>query len=157
MTTIVISAHAAGVRRAVGPTPWMVLEELLLAGEPAGEPSPTCSCVVSVRDLARRLGLDKDTVARAVQRLIEAGLVSRSQNRTTAGTFARTTFLIDVPAGLHVLDDAAPTTNPDWPTADLPAFPTATSASAQASVRIPRSSRTSPPRTPSAQLSLLEL
>ncbi len=113
---LVIGAGAAGVRRALGPTSWVVLEELLLASEPADDgPASTRSCALSVRDLARRLGLDKDTVARAVQRLIDAGHVARSQTRTTAGTFARTTYRIDLPDGLHLLDGCA--------TPDLPAAP----------------------------------
>ena len=154
MTTLVISPDAAGIRRTVGPTSWVVLEELLLASEPTDDgPASTRSCALSVRDLARRLGLDKDTVARAVQRLIDAGHVARSQTRTTAGTFARTTYRIVPPDDLRLLDGRA---TPDLPAAP-PAPATSPTDSTTTSPIATRSARATSPSSPFSQLSLLEL
>ena len=152
-TDLVISAQAARLRRALGPTSWVVLEELLQASEPAADDvsSATRSSAVSVRDLARRLGLDKDTVARAVHRLIDAELVSRCQIRTGAGTFARTTYLIDIPDGLHLLDhtatDSCPSQSLTSPTTSSPASLARTHSPA----------RSTSLSSPVSQLSLLDL
>ncbi len=59
------------LRRLLGPTAWMVLEELWLRADASGR----VPC--GVRAMGRDLGLDKDTVARALQRLREVGLVDR--------------------------------------------------------------------------------
>ena len=157
-----ISAEAGDLRRALGPTSWMVLEEVLHASQPADTGS-TRACAWSVRDLARRLGLDKDTVARAVQRLVDAGLVSRSQTRTTAGTFARTTYSIALLDGIRLVDRTATPTQSNSTTPDLPTAPVLTSPTTPT---LPSTTRTSrnpppppppPPPSPSSQLSFLEL
>ncbi len=59
------------MRARLGPTAWLVLEELLLRGDGRGWVGE------GVRGLAAGLGLDKDTVARGLRRLRAAGLVSR--------------------------------------------------------------------------------
>jgi hypothetical protein len=82
--------------RQVGPTPWAVLEDMATDAEVDGSGELVVS--TSVRRLALNLGLSKDTVARAVSRLAEAGLVVRRPlGRSTGGTFAR---------GVYVLADA---------------------------------------------------
>ncbi len=58
------------MRARLGPTAWVVLEELLLRADPAGQVGE------GVRGLAAGLGLDKDTVARGLRRLRAAGLVT---------------------------------------------------------------------------------
>jgi hypothetical protein len=57
--------------RPLGPTAWMVLEELAVHADSDGQ------IAVGVRRLGSDLGLDKDTVARALRRLRGAGLVVR--------------------------------------------------------------------------------
>ena len=54
------------MRRRLGPASWVVFEELLLAAVPAGG---GWQAMMSVRVLAERTGLSKDTLARAVARL----------------------------------------------------------------------------------------
>ena len=55
------------------------------------------SCVaVSIRSLAASLGLTKDTIARSVRRLRDAGLVSSIQRRDTSGTFAAGSYRLAV-------------------------------------------------------------
>ena len=61
------------MRRRLGPSSWVVFEELLLAAAPAGG---GWQATVSVRVLAERTGLSKDTVGRAVAWLRRAGLVT---------------------------------------------------------------------------------
>ena len=58
---------------------------------------------VSVRVLAERTGLSKDTVARAVGRLRRAGLVTPHQPRE-AGTFAAGTYELTIPNGVTVVE-----------------------------------------------------
>lgn len=104
MTDLVVTPAVATIRRRLGPVAWLVLEELLLGAGPAdGTVGTTRSCDVTVRDLAERLGLDKDTVARAVRRLVDDGLIARKQARTVDGTFTRTTYRVEVPDGLRIV------------------------------------------------------
>jgi DNA-binding transcriptional MocR family regulator len=68
---------------------------------------------VSIRTLADRLGLAKDTVARALGRLRRAGLVTARQARTDTGVFATGCYVLDVPASTTFCDHTptAPTTS----------------------------------------------
>lgn len=92
--SIVVAFEASELRRELGPTSWMVLEELLL-----GSTGPVDACVarVSVRALAASLGLAKDTACRAIRRLRDAGLVRVAQQRTVTGSFDTGTYVIAVP------------------------------------------------------------
>jgi DNA-binding transcriptional ArsR family regulator len=94
MRSVAVGAAASELRRALGPTSWMVLEELLLCST---GPADACVAQVSVRALAASLGLAKDTVGRAIRRLRYAGLVTVAQQRTDAGIFDTGTYLIAVP------------------------------------------------------------
>ena len=60
--SLVIGSAGGRVRRALGPTAWTVLEEMLLRSTAVGERRVAR---VSVRSLARSLGMAKDTAARA--------------------------------------------------------------------------------------------
>ena len=84
MRSIVVGAASSELRRALGPTSWVVLEELLLRSHGTTD---ECVACVSVRSLAASLGLAKDTAARAIRRLRDAGLVTVAQQRTEAGIF----------------------------------------------------------------------
>ena len=94
MRSVVVGAAASELRRALGPTSWMVMEELLMRST---GPADACIASVSVRGLAASLGLAKDTVGRATGRLRDAGLVDVAQQRTVAGVFDTGTYLIAVP------------------------------------------------------------
>ena len=94
LPSVVVGAAASELRRALGPTSWMVLEELLLHST---GPADACAAQVSVRALAASLGLAKDTVGRAIRRLRNAGLVTVAQQRTDAGIFETGNYLIAVP------------------------------------------------------------
>jgi len=98
---ITLTADTAEVRRRLGPTGWVVFEELLLVSTGTGG---GCVASVSIRTLAGRLGLAKDTVARALARLRRAGLVTASQSRTDTGVFATGSYILHVPASITVTD-----------------------------------------------------
>ena len=92
--SVTVGAAACELRRALGPTSWMVLEELLLHST---GPADACVARVSVRALAASLGLAKDTTGRAIRRLRDTGLVSVAQPQTESGVFDTGTYLIAVP------------------------------------------------------------
>ena len=94
LPSVVVGAAASELRRALGPTSWMVLEELLLHST---GPVDACVAGVSVRGLAASLGLAKDTVGRAIRRLRGTGLVTVAQQRSKSGVFDTGTYLIAVP------------------------------------------------------------
>ena len=106
MRSIVVGATTSELRRALGPTSWVVLEELLLRSHG----TDACVACVSVRSLAASLGLAKDTSARAIRRLRDAGVVTVAQQRTEAGIFDTGTYVITLPEGvtLIALTPAAP-------------------------------------------------
>ena len=94
---VVLTTGASGVRRALAPTAWMVLEELLLRSNSFGG---EFIADVSVRALGRSLGLSKDTVARAIRQLHGGGLVTVSQRRTDIGRFESGSYVLALPAGV---------------------------------------------------------
>lgn len=93
--SVTVLPGAAHLRRAVGPTAWVVLETLLHDAEPTG--SHEYVAHRSIRDLAAEIGLAKDTVARAMRSLRGVGLISHAQCRTGAGTFDPGRYEISLP------------------------------------------------------------
>jgi DNA-binding IscR family transcriptional regulator len=94
-----LAANSVELRRVLGPTAWAVFEELLLVSTstPDGRQAS-----MSVRSLAQRLGLAKDTVARALTRLRRAGLVTPIQSRTSAGAFGAGSYLLTIPDSITI-------------------------------------------------------
>ena len=96
---LTLGPRAADVRRAVGPTAWAVLECLAAnADQIAGE---TVS-YESVRRVAAALDLAKDTVARALRRLADAGLVVYVPGRSDDGRFAPSHYRLTFPPDLFL-------------------------------------------------------
>lgn len=108
---VTVLASASVVRRALAPSAWLVLEELARTASDDG------MAVTNVRVLAADLGMSKDTAARAMQGLIAAGLVERTENRDTGtGQFGTVAYRVDlVAAGLEVTSHTptAPDTTDD--------------------------------------------
>jgi DNA-binding IclR family transcriptional regulator len=96
---------ATAVRSLVGPFAWVVFEDM--ASNSLGDESAVV--VASVRSIAARLAMSKDTVARAIARLIEAGLVERRVDRDpTSGRFGTASYLLHLDlAGVALSADRA--------------------------------------------------
>lgn len=97
---LAFNATAGELRRALKPTSWFVLEEMLLRSTGSDD---AIVATVSVRTLASSLGLAKDTTARAVARLREAGLVTAIQARADRGVFEAGVYRITVPVNVVTL------------------------------------------------------
>lgn len=106
-------AAATVVRRALTPSTWLVLEELARTAGDGGV------ATTNVRQLAVDLGMSKDTAARALQRLVAAGLVERTEIRDMdTERFGSVAYRVDlVAAGLEVASTTwtAHDTNDDAP------------------------------------------
>ena len=101
---LVLTAGSVEIRRQVGPTAWVVFEELVLVST---GPGGACVASVSIRALAGRLGLAKDTIARAIARLRRAGLVTAHQSRTDTGVFATGSYTLTIPPSIAIDDPTA--------------------------------------------------
>lgn len=101
---------AAHLRRALGPSTWVVLETLLTRSTGTTHES---TVTISIRDLAADVAMSKDTVTRAVGHLHQVGLLDVAHPRTGAGTFAPTEYRLMVPSDMFDLhrpaDEAAVT------------------------------------------------
>ncbi len=104
---LVVTAGSVELRRQLGPTSWVVFEELVLVSTGTGG---GCVASVSIRALAGRLGLAKDTVARAIARLRRAGLVTGHQSRTDSGVYATGSYTLTIPSSIAIDDHTASTT-----------------------------------------------
>ena len=93
--TIELGPAAHELRRHVGPTTWVVLEEMLQRS--TGDDGHVVA-QVSIRSLASSLGLAKDTVTRAVGRLRDLGVIDASQARSRSGVFEAGSYRLAVPA-----------------------------------------------------------
>ena len=92
---LVIEARSGDLRRRVGANAWVVLEELLL-GATVGHAGKAVSRA-TVRALAERTGLSKDTVARSLQRLRKADAFTVEPERhDDSGRFVSVRYLIDL-------------------------------------------------------------
>lgn len=126
---LLIDLDTAGLVRAqAGPIGWLVLEAIASHAAP-GRAVVEVRC--SSRSLAAIVGVSKDSVARAIRCLIDAGIVERVDHREErSGRFSSTTYRVDLAsAGLTVV------------TVSHHVAPVATASD--------------PPRTPGDQLSLL--
>lgn len=107
-TVVVIGGGAGELRRRLGPTAWVVLEEMLLASTPS---AGARVARVSARSLGRSVGIAKNTAARAISRLRLAGVVEAVQSRTLSGVFDTVSYVIAVPEHIVVLA-SVPTASP---------------------------------------------
>lgn len=98
---LVVASACRPLRRALDPAAWVVFEELVLGAEARSDGAQVAA--TSVRHLARELGLGKDTVARALGRLIGASLVVRERARGAGGTFAAVRYVVRAVDGLTVV------------------------------------------------------
>ena len=90
-----VDESVADLRRSLGPTAWFVLEELLWRAETA---QGQLQVQISTRELAAALGLNKDTVTRALGRLRNAGVVVPARRDDVTG---KSQFVLCVPLSLQ--------------------------------------------------------
>jgi hypothetical protein len=100
----VIGVEASSVRRAVGPVAWAVLE--CLAERAVARDDETLSSH-SIRRLSDELQLAKDTVARALRRLVDERLVSHVATRNSGGHFDAGSYRLHLPHDVLVPLEAA--------------------------------------------------
>ena len=92
---IVVTADVRPLRRATGVTAWAVLEELVLDGDV--DEHGELSASTNVRRLAAQVGVSKDTAARALRRLVHAGIVRREvADRGAGGTLPTSSYVVDL-------------------------------------------------------------
>ena len=92
---LLVDARSAALRRRVGANAWVVLEELLL-GAAAGSSGQAVSRA-TIRALAERTGLSKDTVARSLQRLRNADAFTvEPELHDDSGRFVSVRYLVDL-------------------------------------------------------------
>ena len=144
--TIALGPAAHELRRHIGPVAWVVLEEMLQRSTGDGG---HVVAQVSIRALASSLGLAKDTVARAVGRLRDLGVIEAAQARSSSGVFEAGSYRLAVPAVCLSL------VCPSQPSALSPA-PRPSCAAPASAARSSSAARPSPSaRRSSGQLSLL--
>jgi hypothetical protein len=103
---LIVTSTSRELRRTLGVVAWSVLEDIALDARCDG-----CGLVAAtnVRRIAEHLGVSKDTAARAVARLIDADLVTRTPTaRTADGTFAGSGYRLEVERLDAVFRIAAP-------------------------------------------------
>jgi hypothetical protein len=87
---VVLTAAGRMVCRAVGTTAWAVLADIALDAE--ADAHGNLVAATNVRRIADHLGISKDTAARALGRLVDAGLVVRHCRRGAGGHFVRSLY-----------------------------------------------------------------
>lgn len=89
-----------GVKRAVGPTAWVILEDIALDAHLDGEGRLVAS--TNVRRIARNLGVSRNTVAKHLGRLREHGFVLHEEVRAGAdGRFSTARYVLDPSAAVE--------------------------------------------------------
>ena len=96
---IVLGPRAHELRAYLGPTAWAALEEMMQRSTGDGDQVPS---QVSIRSLAFSLALAKDTVARAVRRLRDLGVIAAAQARSASGVFEAGSYRRTGPEGHDV-------------------------------------------------------
>jgi hypothetical protein len=101
---VLVTAGARELCRAVGTTAWAVLCDLALDAEADAEADAEGRLVAAtnVRRIADHLGISKDTAARALGRLGDAGLVGRQSAPRQSGRFMASDYVVRLGAGAGV-------------------------------------------------------
>ncbi len=96
-SAVVLTAAGRAVCRAVGTTAWAVLCELALDAET--DAHGHLMAATNVRRIAGDLGVSKDTAARALARLVDAGLVVRHRRRGAGAGFVHSRYELRLDPG----------------------------------------------------------
>lgn len=101
---MIVTVTARSLWRRVGTTAWAVLLDVALDAQ--FDPDGRLVAATNVRRLAGHLGISKDTAARALVRLVDAGLLVRQHGRRGAnGEFTPSVYelCLDRCAGIDLL------------------------------------------------------
>ena len=114
---LVIDARSGTLRRRVGASAWVVLEELLLGATLDESTSEQAVVLATVRALATRTGLSKDTVSRSLHKLRSANIVATEALRhDDTGRFVSVRYVIGLSALPIVVRETEPeATSPRTP------------------------------------------
>jgi hypothetical protein len=104
---VVIAAASRSLRRALRPLAWVILEDVALDAAPE---DGRLVARTSARQVAERLGVDPGTAARALRILRERGFLVLEREKSPAGRFGLSVYVIGAIPGLTVIS----------PSADLP-------------------------------------
>ena len=108
-TALFVSAGARALCRVVGTTTLVVLQDVALDAEV--DPDARGFAATNVRRIAAHLGISKDTAARALARLADAGLLARQDDkRSAAGKFVASVYelRLDPDAGISLTTPCPP-------------------------------------------------
>jgi hypothetical protein len=103
--SLVLGPMADETRRSLGPLSWAALEALVTDAHPSEDGGVVNT---SVRQLAARLGVAKNTAHRALVTLRDAGFLEPHQSRSTSGQFAAGAYRLSVaPSILRPVADSS--------------------------------------------------
>lgn len=103
--SLILGRGSTAHRNELGPLAWTVLEEMALDAEPSSDGRLRTG--LGARQVAERLGINKDTANKALRRLVEAGMLQREAARGThSGRFAAGGYVVVLPSGMTVSDRA---------------------------------------------------
>jgi len=97
--TLFLNPACRELRRALGPTVWMVLEEV--AFEAAIDERGLVSAT-SARRVAEQLGLAPGTAATALRRLRDLGLLEHGREGGSGGRFGLSVYRLHLPSGISL-------------------------------------------------------
>jgi DNA-binding transcriptional ArsR family regulator len=106
---LLVTPESRQARRRLGTTAWAVLEDVAL--DAYRDDHGRLLAVTNVRRIACHLGISKDTAARALVRLADAGLVERQRLRNDTGAFTASVYVVHLveSSGLaHLAGDRCP-------------------------------------------------
>ncbi len=92
-----VAPESRQVRQRLGTSAWAVLEDVAL--DAYRDDHGRLLAVTNVRRIALHLGISKDTAARALLRLAEAGLVERQSQRGETGAFTASVYVLGLEHG----------------------------------------------------------
>ena len=108
--TLIVGSRCVELRRQVGANSWVVLEEILLGSSPDETVEGRAITRATVRALATRTGLSKDTVSRSIQKLRRARVLDvEAERHDESGRFTSIRYLVDLsrlPVAVHHRDAA---------------------------------------------------
>ena len=94
---LVVGASSSELRRHIGPNAWVVLEELLLGATLDDPAVGQAMSRATVRALATRTGLSKDTISRSLHKLRAAKIVAvEAERHDDYGRFVSVRYVVDL-------------------------------------------------------------